>query len=78
MRPVTGSPVEAKAIQILEKLEVDKNWVVANLKSVVERCMEAEEVLDRKGKPTGKYTFNATARWSCWAKSWACSSTGAR
>jgi hypothetical protein len=60
MKPVTGSPVETKTIQILEKVEVDKNWVVANLKSVVERCMEAEEVLDCRGKPTGKYTFNAT------------------
>jgi hypothetical protein len=60
MKPVTGSPVEAKTMQILEKVEVHKNWVVANLKSVVDRCMEAEEVLDHKGKPTGRFTFNAT------------------
>lgn len=54
MKPVTGSPVEATTIQILEKVEVDKNWVVANLRSVVERCTQAEEVVDKKGKPTGK------------------------
>jgi hypothetical protein len=48
MKPITGSSVEAKTIQILEKVEVDKNWVVTNLRSVVDRCREAEEALDRK------------------------------
>lgn len=42
------------------KVGVDREYVLQKLKSVVERCMQAEPVLDHKGKPTGEYRFDST------------------
>lgn len=41
------------------KLELNAEWVLSNLKSVVERCMQAEAVRDNEGRVIGEYTFNA-------------------
>jgi phage terminase small subunit len=41
------------------KLALDKTWVIERLMQVTERCMQAEPVLDNKGKPTGEYKFDA-------------------
>jgi hypothetical protein len=38
---------------------LDRSWVVSRLMTVVERCMQAEQVLDKKGMPTGDYTFDS-------------------
>src|SRR4029453_17523661 len=40
-----------------EKAEVDKAWVMARLKEIVERAMQAVQVLDHDGNPTGEYTY---------------------
>src|SRR5262245_28581808 len=42
-----------------EKVVLTKQWVLDRLKEIVERTMQAEPVLDREGKPTGEYTFQA-------------------
>lgn len=42
------------------KTGLDREWVITRLMSVVERCMQAEPVLDKDGKPTGEFEFNAT------------------
>jgi hypothetical protein len=39
----------------------ERNWWVSRLKGVVERCMQAEAVMDRKGEWTGHYQFDASA-----------------
>ena len=36
---------------MLAELGLDTFYVLKNLKSVAERCMQAEEVLDREGNP---------------------------
>lgn len=41
-----------------EKLGIDKEYVLAGLQKVYERCMTLEEV-HRDGKPTGEFVFNA-------------------
>lgn len=38
---------------------LDREWVITRLMQVVDRCMQAEPVLDRKGEPTGEYKFDA-------------------
>lgn len=40
------------------KTGLDREWVISRLMTVVERCMQAEPVLDRKGEPTGDYQFD--------------------
>lgn len=42
-----------------ERLALDKEGVLRRLVEVVDRCMQAEPVLNRRGEPTGMYTFNA-------------------
>ena len=44
----------------MEQLGIDAYYVLSNLKTVVERCLQAEEVLDREGAGTGEYKFEHT------------------
>lgn len=36
---------------------IDKAWVMSSLKTNFERAMQAEQVTDREGNPTGEYTY---------------------
>src|SRR5581483_2336246 len=45
----------AKAV---DTLELDKQWILERLMAIVERCMQAEPVLDPEGKPTGEFRFD--------------------
>jgi hypothetical protein len=36
---------------------VTKAWVMARLKEIVERAMQAVQVLDHDGNPTGEYSY---------------------
>jgi phage terminase small subunit len=47
------------AKNLADDLALDRQYVLRNLKTVVERCMQAEPVLDRKGNPTGEYVFDS-------------------
>ena len=42
------------------KTGLDREWVISRLMQNVERCMQAEPVLDKEGKPTGEYRFDST------------------
>jgi hypothetical protein len=44
----------------LEKVAIDRAWIIERLKSNVERCRQAEAVTDRQGKATGEYRFDVT------------------
>jgi hypothetical protein len=51
--------IKAEATRIaVEKTGIDKSYVIARLKVVVERCMQQEPVIV-KGEPVGQYVFNA-------------------
>jgi len=41
-----------------EKVEISAEYVIKSIKSVAERCMQAEQVMEQ-GKPTGEYKFDA-------------------
>ncbi len=43
-----------------ERTLMKADWVLERLRDVVERCMQAEPVLDSEGAPTGIYKFNAS------------------
>lgn len=42
------------------KSGLNREWVINRLMSVVDRCMQAEPVRDRKGEPTGEYQFDSS------------------
>lgn len=42
------------------KTGLDREWVISRLMSVVDRCMQAQPVLDKKGNPTGEFQFDSS------------------
>jgi len=42
-----------------ERTNITNDYVLTNLKDIVERCMQNEPVLDKDGNETGVYKFNA-------------------
>jgi phage terminase small subunit len=55
---ISAALTAAQAVRS-KRTEITQDYVLDNLRSVVERCMQAEAVLDREGQPTGEFTFNA-------------------
>lgn len=51
--------IETRKKEIEEILRVSKITVVRDLLAVKDRCMQAEEVLDSEGNPTGEYKFDS-------------------
>lgn len=47
--------------KIAAKAELSAAYVLDGIKRVIERCEQAEPVVDREGKPTGEYRFDAQA-----------------
>lgn len=41
------------------KTGLDREWVISRLMNVVERCMQAEPVMNKEGENTGTYKFDA-------------------
>lgn len=41
------------------RVQCDADWVLEKLRIVVERCLQEEEVRDRKGNPTGMFVFDS-------------------
>jgi phage terminase small subunit len=42
----------------IQNTALDRAWVLASLKENADRAMQAEPVLDSKGRPTGEYQWN--------------------
>jgi phage terminase small subunit len=58
--PAAGARVEEKFVEVMSDIAAERKWVLSSLKNVAKRCMQAEPVLDSKGRPTGEYTFQAS------------------
>jgi len=43
------------------KVDISAEYVLQTIKNTIERCAQAEPVLDRDGVPTGEYKFDSTA-----------------
>jgi phage terminase small subunit len=43
-----------------ERTQVDQDYVIKGLLNVHERCVQAVEVLDKEGNPTGEFRFEAS------------------
>lgn len=44
-----------------QKIEITAQYVLTTIKNTIERCAQAEPVLDRDGNPTGEYKFDSNA-----------------
>lgn len=52
--------IATKVNKRMEKAELSAEYVLEGIREVVERCKQAEPVLDKEGTPTGEYRFDAT------------------
>jgi len=43
-----------------KRTEITVDYILTNLKSIVERCLQVEAVLDKQGNLTGEYRFDAS------------------
>ncbi|MDN5278638.1 MAG: phage terminase small subunit [Clostridiales bacterium] len=57
--PAVRAAIEEKRQEFARKNDVTPDWVVANAKKVVIRCMQEEPVYDKNGNPTGEYRFDS-------------------
>lgn len=56
-KPLVAEAIAARRMALSAKTEISQTWVLSKLKSVAERCMQEEEVIDRHGIPTGEFVF---------------------
>ena len=49
-----------------EEVEITAAEITQNIKEIAERCMQAEQVLDAKGVPTGEWKFESFAALKAW------------
>ncbi|NCB40326.1 MAG: terminase small subunit [Erysipelotrichia bacterium] len=54
--PAVRAAIEEKRQEYARKNDVTPDWVVANAKKVVIRCMQEEPIYDKEGNPTGANT----------------------
>ncbi|CAN5730655.1 hypothetical protein BH24BAC1_BH24BAC1_41230 [soil metagenome] len=45
----------------VDRIHIDNDWVIKHLIQITNRCMQAEEIKDSQGEPTGIYKFDAGA-----------------
>jgi len=58
-RPAIQDRVSELMAERMERVGADADAVVRGLRTVADRSMQARQVLDREGKPTGEWEFNA-------------------
>ena len=58
--PQVAAAIEELEAATIEDAGITSLQILLSVKSVADRCMQAEPVLDRKGNPTGEYVFDST------------------
>lgn len=62
--PIVRARIEKLSMMATEnailQTGLTREWVISRLMTVVERCLQAEQVLDAKGEPTGEYKFDSS------------------
>jgi phage terminase small subunit len=58
-KPNIKALVEARKAELSSKTQLSAEWVVTRLKEISSRCMAAEPVLDKSGKPIGEWRFDS-------------------
>jgi phage terminase small subunit len=63
----TAIPIKQRISELAEmatknailKTGLDRQYVISNLMTITERCMQSEPVLDKQGNETGEYAFDS-------------------
>lgn len=56
-----STAIQAAMNKRAERTQVDADYVLRTIVDTIERCKQAEPVLDREGSPTGEYKFDSGA-----------------
>lgn len=59
-KPLIAAAITSATVKRTERTEVTQDWVISRLVENVERSMQADPVLDRKGNRTGEYTYGGS------------------
>lgn len=57
--PRVAAAIEELEAQAIEDAGITRVQVLLDAQAIKKRCMQAEQVLDRKGNPTGEYVFDS-------------------
>ncbi|KAF1025817.1 MAG: hypothetical protein GAK29_01679 [Acinetobacter bereziniae] len=60
-QPLVQARIKFLQEERAKELGIDAYYVLNNLKTIAERCMQAEEVKDREGNSTGEYKFDSSS-----------------
>lgn len=60
-KPDIAAAIQASMAMRAQRTEITQDYVLKTIRDTVERCAQAEPVLDRDGCPTGEYKFDASA-----------------
>lgn len=52
--------IQDKLNKRAERLSIDADWVLSNIKELIERCLQQDPVLDSEGKETGEWKFDSS------------------
>lgn len=58
-KPPVSEYIKDRLQTVADKLGVTAGYVIGSFKKVADRSMQEEQVVDKEGKPTGEYIFNA-------------------
>jgi phage terminase small subunit len=58
-KPYIAVAIEAAMNKRAESVGLSAEYVIKTIISTIERCSQAEPVLDKEGAPTGEYRFDA-------------------
>ena len=60
-KPQIAQIVQEAMDKRAKRTQVTADYVLRTITETIERCKQAEPVLDREGQPTGEYRFDSTA-----------------
>lgn len=58
-KPLISAAIQAALQERMARVQVDATWVLRQQVRVYRRCIQDEAVVDKDGKPTGEYRFDA-------------------
>lgn len=60
-KPLISDAIKSNLDERAKKVDITAEYVLQTIKNTIERCAQAEPVLDRDGAPTGEYKFDSQA-----------------
>jgi phage terminase small subunit len=52
--------LQSMRAEYAEKSGISKQWIIERFKTISDRCIQEEPVLDSKGEPTGEFRFDSS------------------